>query len=159
EVQAATRPQAAAEMVLVRIAYVADLPTPDEAIKMIDAGGGSSPVVGGNGGGNGVPRGTVSMAPVVSQGSPVRAVASGSRPGGEVLNRPQMSAPSPVEVAPAQPQRRIATFAELVELAGEKRDLQIKSALEADMRLVRIEDGQLEVALERSAARSMISDL
>jgi DNA polymerase-3 subunit gamma/tau len=159
EVQAATRPQAAAEMVLVRIAYVADLPTPDEAIRMIDAGGGSSPVVGGNGGG-GVPRGTVSMAPVVNHGSPVRAVAaSGVRPGGEALNRPQMSAPAPVEATPAQPQLRISTFPELVALASEKRDLQIRSALESDMRLVRIEDGKLEVALERSAARSVISDL
>ena len=36
EVQAATRPAAAAEMVLVRIAYVADLPTPDEAIRMLN---------------------------------------------------------------------------------------------------------------------------
>ena len=36
EAQAATRPAAAAEMVLVRIAYVADLPTPDEAIRMIE---------------------------------------------------------------------------------------------------------------------------
>ncbi|WP_064741623.1 DNA polymerase III subunit gamma/tau, partial [Bradyrhizobium japonicum] len=47
EVQAATRPAAAAEMVLVRIAYVADLPTPDEAIKMLEQNGGGSPVVGG----------------------------------------------------------------------------------------------------------------
>ena len=31
EVQAAPRPLAAAEMVLVRLAYAADLPTPDEA--------------------------------------------------------------------------------------------------------------------------------
>src|SRR5690242_15796685 len=45
EVQAATRPAAAAEMVLVRIAYVADMPTPDEAIRMIEQGGGASPVV------------------------------------------------------------------------------------------------------------------
>ena len=44
EVQAATRPAAAAEMVLVRIAYVADLPTPDEAIRMIEQNGGASPV-------------------------------------------------------------------------------------------------------------------
>src|SRR6185312_4974522 len=36
EVQAAGKPIAAAEMVLVRIAYAADLPTPDEAIRMID---------------------------------------------------------------------------------------------------------------------------
>ena len=44
-------------------------------------------------------------------------------------------------------------------LAGEKRDLLTKAALEADMRLVRIEDGRLEVALERSAARTLVNDL
>src|SRR5947209_5376629 len=48
EVQAATRPAAAAEMVLVRIAYVADLPTPDEAIRMLEQNGGSSPAVTGS---------------------------------------------------------------------------------------------------------------
>ena len=48
EVQAATRPAAAAEMVLVRIAYVADMPTPDEAIRMVEQNGGASPVVTGN---------------------------------------------------------------------------------------------------------------
>src|SRR5436305_8193854 len=42
EVQAAGKPIAAAEMVLVRIAYVADLPTPDEAIRMVDDGGAGS---------------------------------------------------------------------------------------------------------------------
>ena len=42
EVQAATRPAAAAEMVLVRIAYVADMPTPDEAIRMLDQNGGAA---------------------------------------------------------------------------------------------------------------------
>src|SRR5207237_221323 len=36
EVQAATRPAAAAEMVLVRIAYVADMPTPDAALRLIE---------------------------------------------------------------------------------------------------------------------------
>src|SRR6516162_6761990 len=45
ETQAATRPAAAAEMVLVRIAYAADLPTPDEAIRMIEQNGGASPIV------------------------------------------------------------------------------------------------------------------
>ncbi len=44
EVQTATRPAAAAEMVLVRIAYVADLPTPDEAIRMLDQNGGGSQI-------------------------------------------------------------------------------------------------------------------
>src|SRR5450631_4129934 len=42
EAQAATRPAAAAEMVLVRIAYVADMPTPAEAIRMLEQNGGSA---------------------------------------------------------------------------------------------------------------------
>ncbi len=45
EVQTATRPAAAAEMVLVRIAYVADMPTPDEAIRMIEQSGGGLQVL------------------------------------------------------------------------------------------------------------------
>src|SRR5207344_3534734 len=39
EVAAAGRPLAAAEMVLVRIAYAADLPTPDEVIRSLGDGG------------------------------------------------------------------------------------------------------------------------
>ena len=54
---------------------------------------------------------------------------------------------------------KLNSFAEMVALAGEKRDLITKAALEADVRLVRIEDGRLEVALERSAARTLINDL
>src|SRR6478672_3527908 len=72
EVQAATRPAAAAEMVLVRIAYVADLPTPDEAIKMLEQNGGGSPVVAGNEMPRSAPASTVSAV----QSSPSRAAAS-----------------------------------------------------------------------------------
>ena len=151
EVQAATRPAAAAEMVLVRIAYVADMPTPDEAIRMLEQNGGASPVAGGTA----APR-SAPAAPVSSmQSSPARA-ASAPRSNAEPSARPQMIAPSP-DAAPAA--RRIASFPELVALAAEKRDLLTKAALEADVRLVRIEDGQLEVAMERSAARTLINDL
>ncbi len=72
--------------------------------------------------------------------------------------RPQAIAPmSDTQAAPAA--RRITSFPELVALAGEKRDLLTRAALEADVRLVRIEDGRLEVTLERSAARTLINDL
>jgi DNA polymerase-3 subunit gamma/tau len=151
EVQAATRPAAAAEMVLVRIAYVADMPTPDEAIRMIEQDGGASPVVGGNAAPRGAPAATVSMA----QPSPPR-MSAAPRSNAELSARPQMAAPSP-DAAPTA--RRIASFPELVALAAEKRDLLTKAALEADVRLVRIEDGRLEVAMERSAARTLINDL
>ena len=154
EVQAATRPAAAAEMVLVRIAYVADMPTPDEAIRMLEPNGGASAVIAGGA----VPSRATPAAGVSSmQSSPARA-ASAPRSGAEASARPQMMAPvSDAQPAPAA--LRIASFPELVALAGEKRDLLTKAALEADVRLVRIEDGRLEVTLERSAARTLINDL
>ena len=43
EMQDAGKPLAAAEMVLVRIAYAADLPTPDEVIRDIQSNGAASP--------------------------------------------------------------------------------------------------------------------
>src|SRR5258707_5613404 len=90
------------------------------------------------------------------QSSPARGAAA-PRTGAEASARPQMDAPSPeVQSSPAL---RIASFPELVALAGEKRDLLTKAALEADVRLVRIEDGRLEVTLERSASRTLINDL
>jgi DNA polymerase-3 subunit gamma/tau len=140
-------------MVLVRIAYVADLPTPDEAIRMLEQNGGASPVVAANAAPRSAPAATLSSA----QPSPTRTSAA-PRANAEPSPLPQMVAPSP-EVQAAAAALRIASFPELVALAGERRDLQTKAALEADVRLVRIEDGRLEVALERSAARTLINDL
>jgi DNA polymerase-3 subunit gamma/tau len=151
EVQAATRPAAAAEMVLVRIAYVADMPTPDEAIRMLEQNGGASPVTGGA-----APRSAPAVPPSSVQSSPPRA-SSAPRASAEASPRPQMT--EPMADAQSAPTLKLNSFAELVALAMEKRDLMTKAALEADVRLVRIEDGRLEVALERSAARSLINDL
>jgi DNA polymerase-3 subunit gamma/tau len=153
EVQSATRPAAAAEMVLVRIAYVADMPTPDEAIRMLEQNGGGAPVISGRAApSREAPASTMSSMP----SSPMRAPTA-PRTGAEASARPQMVTSS------AEPQStpvlRITSFPQLVALAGEKRDLMTKAALEADMRLVRIEDGRLEVALERNAARTLVSDL
>jgi DNA polymerase-3 subunit gamma/tau len=154
EAQGATRPAAAAEMVLVRIAYVADMPTPDEAIRMLEQNGGNSPVIAGSAAPRSAPASPVSSL----QSSPPRGIISGPRASIDTSARPQMTAPM-AEAQSAPPALRIASFPELVALAGEKRDLLTKAALEADVRLVRIEDGRLEVALERSAARTLINDL
>ncbi|HZR75097.1 DNA polymerase III subunit gamma/tau [Bradyrhizobium sp.] len=152
ETQAATRPAAAAEMVLVRIAYVADLPTPDEAIRMIEQNGGASATIAPGAAPRGAPASTVS-----SMSAPVARAPAPAAPRAETSARaqPQMVAPE----SAAAPALRITSFAQLVALAGEKRDLLTKSALEADMRLVRIEDGRLEVALEPNASRTMVTEL
>jgi DNA polymerase III subunit gamma/tau len=153
EAQAATRPAAAAEMVLVRIAYVADMPTPDEAIRMLEQNGGAAPAMAGNGASRSAQAPSVSSLP----SSPARG-SSAPRSNAEASARPQMIAPAS-DAQPAPAARKVSSFPELVALAGEKRDLLTKAALEADVRLVRIEDGRLEVALERSAARTLINDL
>ncbi|MBK3662193.1 DNA polymerase III subunit gamma/tau [Bradyrhizobium diazoefficiens] len=158
EVQAATRPAAAAEMVLVRIAYVADLPTPDEAIKMLEQNGGGSPVVsGGSAARSSAPAAPMASASPVASAQPVRMPTSSPTAFGGGA-RPQMAAPAPDPQAVA-PQLRITSFTQLVALAGQKRDLMTKGALEGDMRLVRFEEGRLEVALEPNASKSMISEL
>jgi DNA polymerase-3 subunit gamma/tau len=159
EVQGATRPAAAAEMVLVRIAYVADLPTPDEAIRMLTQNGGPSAAPGSSAARSAGPStpSPVSASSVSSMPSAAPRAASMSR-GGDGSARPQMTAPmAAAQSAPAA--LKITSFPELVALAGEKRDLMTRTALEADVRLVRIEDGQLELAMERSASRTLISDL
>src|SRR5581483_2907608 len=90
----------------------------------------------------------------VSSMTPVR---SSAAPRTEASARPQAIA-STAE-APSTPVLRINSFPELVALAASQRDLLIKAALEADVRLVRIEDGRLEVSLERSAARALVNEL
>ena len=153
---AATRPAAAAEMVLVRIAYVADLPTPDEAIRMLEQNGGASPVVSGASAARSAPSAPVASSAPVAAAAPVRA--PGASPGFGGGARPQMAAPAPVAAA-AAPVLHLTSFTQLVALAGQKRDVMTKAALEGDMRLVRFEDGRLEVALEPNAAKMMVTEL
>jgi DNA polymerase-3 subunit gamma/tau len=98
EVDAAGRPLAAAEMVLVRIAHAADLPTSEARVSL-------------------------------------------------------------PETPPSPPALAIGRFEDLIALAAQKRDLGVKLALERDIRLVRCEDGRLEIALEPSASKTLVNDL
>jgi DNA polymerase-3 subunit gamma/tau len=155
EVRESGRPIAAAEMVLIRIAYAADLPTPDEAIRSLGENGSGAPASG-----NGIPaasppRPSASAAPAPSQrfDSAPRGGGGGARAALVPASPPQPSARA------ADPVAAIGTFEEIVALAAEKRDIQMKLALERDMRLVRCEDGRLEVALESAAAKTVANEL
>jgi DNA polymerase-3 subunit gamma/tau len=150
EVEAAGRPIAAAEMVLVRIAYAADLPTPDEVIRSL----------GDSARGNG--SGATSSPPASPRADmPVRSEMP--RGGGGTRSQLASAAPLPEPVARGAednaPARALNRFEDLIALAAEKRDVSLKSALERDVRLVRFEDGQLEIALEPSAAKMLVGDL
>src|SRR5579863_1237265 len=132
EVEAAGRPVDAAEMVLVRIAYAADLPTPDEVIRSLSdsrGGNGASPAPPSPASG-----GAIGAAPPRPElRSEVRA------PRGPRAATAPAAAPRPSsEPAPrneAVERLVVKSFADLIALAAEKRDLTMKSALERDVRL------------------------
>ncbi len=141
EVQAAPRPIVAAEMLLVRLAYAADLPTPDEALRMLRDGAGAvsgSPAPAPRGGGGGATAAALAR-PVVASANP---------------------APRPVQAAPAAaPALRIDNFPQLVALAQERRDALTVAALERDVRLVRCEDGILAFNLAPDADAGLVQKL
>jgi DNA polymerase-3 subunit gamma/tau len=159
EVAAAGRPLAAAEMVLVRIAYAANLPTPDEVIRSLPDG------ARGNG---------ASAAAPGAQASPRTEMSTRAEAPLPRADIPRGSTRAALATAPAdlpatEPVARgdeanvtavaLQSFEELVALAAEKRDLGLKSALERDVRLVRFEDGRLEFSLEPSAQKSLTGEL
>ena len=154
EVQASGRPVAAAEMVLVRIAYAADLPTPDEVIRSLGETGSAPTRVSGNGGATAAPSATQNFAPrfEAPRGATRSSAAVSPRPADEPvaeLNAPDAAAAT----------LSIGSFEELIALAQDKRDITMKMALERDVRLVRCEDGQLEIAVEASAPKTLVHDL
>jgi len=163
EVEAAGRPLAAAEMVLVRMAYAADLPTPDEVIRSLasDGGGGAGTASQRNGGGSSaaptarqdmsVRASVTPSAGLPPRGAPQAAMAPAMRPAGDPMRAPEPTAAAlPVDIGGVE---------ELIALAAQKRDLGVKLALERDVRLVRCDDGRLEIALEPSAAKTLVNDL
>jgi DNA polymerase III subunit gamma/tau len=154
EVENAGRPLAAAEMVLVRIAYAAELPTPDEVIRALDEKGADARRAG--------EPAAASLADVSSTRLCEASRLEQPRPALHAAAAPAASGGSTVLQAGAEQKLEplmIARFEDLIALAIEKRDLGARRALERDVRLVRCEDGRLEVRLEPSAAKTLVNDL
>ncbi|WP_068084855.1 DNA polymerase III subunit gamma/tau [Polycladidibacter stylochi] len=162
EVQHAPKPLPAADMVLVRLCYSANLPDPEEALKKLQAGafsgasgstGSNSPTAGGSGGGNSGPQG----------GAP-RAVANGGA--AQALNVVANSAPMQAQAAPqtqasAEESERIAirSWQEVAELAKQKKDIPLKVAVERSLRLVNFQPGRIEVQPTKDASADAAGDL
>ncbi|HVD74018.1 MAG TPA: DNA polymerase III subunit gamma/tau [Xanthobacteraceae bacterium] len=157
EVAAAGRPLAAAEMVLVRIAYAADLPTPEDVIRSLDENGQASRVQ--------APAPAASPAAAASpprfeaprfEASRVETSRGGPRAALAPSSDPSARLPA---AEPSAPALVVGRFEDLIALAAQKRDLGVKLALERDVRLVRCEDGRLEIGLQQSAAKTLVNDL
>ncbi|MDB5651804.1 MAG: dnaX [Hyphomicrobiales bacterium] len=133
DVRESPRPLAAADMVLVRLAYAADLPTPEDVLRRLAdapprAPAAAAPALPSGGASQGVPA-------MVSQGSAMRA------PAPVAQSAPQAAA------AP-----RVTCLADMIALAQANRDIQMKIALENDIRPVRLEEGSFEFSLAPGAS-------
>jgi len=157
EVQAASRSVSAGEMVLIRIAHAANLPTLDEALRSLDEGAGRPPApaaaarASASAGGNGVS--AVSETRVIERGGSgqtMRLVDANAAPALE----PMRAEPQPaVETVP------VTSLADIAALAEAERDLAFKVLFKRCVRLVRIEPGRLDVGLTGDAPKSLLGDL
>jgi DNA polymerase-3 subunit gamma/tau len=131
EVEVAPDRRAAAEMVLIRLCHVADMPTPSELIRRLTSPGpppspSLPPAPGGGGGG-------------------VRAVANGA---------PMVSAEATPDAGP-----RIATFRDVVALVGERKEAMLHAHLLHSVHLVRFAPPVIELRPQPEAPRDLSSKL
>ncbi|MET3519592.1 DNA polymerase III subunit gamma/tau [Mesorhizobium abyssinicae] len=157
EVQSSNRPVSAAEMVLIRLAHAADLPTLDEALKSLE---GASPVP------NGAPR--ANGAPASPGNGGASAVAQARMPsaggGAQTMRLVEtqpvpaafVAAPEPVVETPAVP---VKSLADIAALADANRDIAFKVLIKRCVRPVRIEPGRLDVSLTEDAPKMLLNDL
>ena len=156
EVSSSSRPLAAADMVLIRIAHSADLPTPDEALRLLKSGGFSAVSQGGG------------AAPQIS--GPSSSAPTSSGPGGLVgqmrtitntspMPATTMAQPMTAPQAKAEPAIRFQRFEDLVAYVGLKRDIPLKLALEQQVKPIRFEPGVLEFEPTEDAPRTLAQDL
>ncbi|MCX2724433.1 DNA polymerase III subunit gamma/tau [Roseibium salinum] len=170
EVHASSKPLAAADMVLVRLAYAADLPDPGELMEQVRNG--RNPFGGGGvpSGGGGAPSGGGTQAMAV--GMPRSSGSSGSGPTMRSGARPQLSAiqggmpneraapqmaPEP-EIA-AEPAHNLRSLHDCAALASENRDIPMKVAIQRQMRLVKFEPGKIEIQPTEDAPPDIAGEL
>ena len=150
EVRMAPSPKQAAEMVLVRLAYTADLPTPEEAIRKLSEG--QSPLPAG-------PPAAPASSPAPN---PLGAQAMAANGGGsaQAQSAPQ-PAPEPETASEPQAAARpeLASFEEVLALADELREGMLRTHLISDVRLVHFEPGRIEFSPGPHAPRDLAQSL
>ncbi len=143
EVKTAPDRQAAAEMVIIRLAHIANLPAPDELIKQFQH---------------------APLQPAPSSGN--RTDTATPRPDmvmermRERMREHMAETPAAVrQPAPPPPPVKLNRFEDLIDCALAKRDLMLKVDLENHVRLVRFEPNKLVIRPLPQASKTLIQDL
>jgi DNA polymerase III subunit gamma/tau len=161
EVQAAPSAIQAAEMVLVRLAYVADLPLPAELVRTVVAPSAPGP---GHGDGAAIRPGAPTSSRAVALPHPAESVSSRPTAAGalRVAADPQVDpgdkiAPVPEDLTERDPVPQ--SFAEVVALFDKRREALIRSHLWAHLHLVHFEPGRIEFRPAPEAPRDLANRL
>ena len=141
EAGAAPHPLAAAEMVLVRLAYMAGLPSPKDLARVI-AGDGQAKTEG------------------VSQGGGAAAPPAATRTAGSAQAQPVAVEESAPETASlSRPEIQLRSFNDVIALVDSKRERKLGHALEHDVRLIRFAPRHIEIKLLDGAPRMLPNEL
>ncbi len=175
EVQSAPNPLQATEMVLIRLAYASELPTPGDLIKQLQsdaAGTGAAPASQSNSGAqtSSAPQanaGNQSGPPVTSgsgQQDTGQVVASHQGAGAAMLRALEPEAQDAVEMEtapqPAVPEMPTPkSFAEVIELARSRREAIMAAHLINDVHLVSFAEGAIEFRPNDDAPRDLANRL
>ncbi len=137
DVRDSPRPMASAEMALIRLAFAADLPSPEDALRKLAE--------------------TTETAPRhVPSPPPIRGV-PGSGVGAAAPQRATTAAVAPLSAPGAAP--RLQCFEDVVALARARRDIQLLQALEKDVRLDRFEPCRIALTLVEGASPALAQTL
>jgi DNA polymerase-3 subunit gamma/tau len=128
EVNASDQPHTAAEMLLIRLAYASSLLSGEELVKLAKQAPAAEPS-----------RPVATVQSIRREQEPAAAAA--------VAVAPQRMPPPETGAAPPL----VTSFAQIVTIAGEKRDIKLKGELERHVRPIRVQPGQVELALEPGA--------
>jgi DNA polymerase-3 subunit gamma/tau len=175
EVRESPRPLAAADMVLVRLAYAAGLPPPGDLVRRLSEGPGTGAAEAGS---SAAPKPSHKTEPARAETDRVETLhAEAPRPGPpstETLSAeiPPARAPQPAAAPdtpsaasgdepaePEPPRPELRSFEDVVALAESKRDLKLKHALVEQVRLVRFKPGTIEINPLPQAPRELGQEL
>lgn len=143
EVRDATRPIAAAEMALVRLAYAADLPPTDKLVRDVLEKGQS-------------PQASARPGPRASGPHPGGTAAVSGMAGAQALPRADNEISPRTQLAEGS---AITSLADIAALAAENGASVLKVQIENHVHLVRLEPGQIEFRPAAAAPRTLAGDL
>lgn len=171
EVEASSRPAGAAEMVLIRLAHAAHLPSPEDAarrlLELSNGDGGesapSAPRPNGGGGGASMAMRVQAVAQPSSDTAPRPAMSQPvahlqSVPAGDALPRGMETVQPKAQDAPAM-LVQVNSLDDIADLCTKNRSPVLRAQLRQFVHLVKIEPGRLEIRLEAQCPPTIVNEL